>query len=432
MRAFESVFLGAVRLCREIGQALADGRLAGPRALLERARAAADMAISNGLRPGLAMVAKTLADELGPARRPGQRPAARPDRHRAGGRAGRRDRRRRARRAPRAIADDPAAPLRRAGGVRPGGGLPALAGRVVRVRRDGAGRRRACSARSERPRDAGVLLRSRSYAARTACLRRVLGGPRLLALGQHLLAGRRLAAARRAPLVVQQVEEAEDGQHAEEPPLQPVEEVRPVVELGQLGGRRGAGRPRGSRSSGPRSRRTPRGRWRAPISTLEIARVEWSVTSVLSPVASTRTQPVTVTSPDGGVGDVGGRPRPGCRWPSSRGRPAAAVPSAVTSGTTTSTPGLAVAGAVADHDGVVGVVGAGRGDHAATRRARRRGRPGASTSADRGGLAAPRCARITALLALRSARRWNCHSPSHQVAQASSADDEREEQPPCD
>ena len=27
----------------------------------------ADMAISNGLRPGLAMVAKTLADELGPA-----------------------------------------------------------------------------------------------------------------------------------------------------------------------------------------------------------------------------------------------------------------------------------------------------------------------------------------------------------------------------
>jgi 3-oxoacyl-[acyl-carrier protein] reductase len=27
----------------------------------------ADMAVSNGLRPGLAMVAKTLADELGPA-----------------------------------------------------------------------------------------------------------------------------------------------------------------------------------------------------------------------------------------------------------------------------------------------------------------------------------------------------------------------------
>ena len=52
-----------------------------------------EMAISNGLRPGLAMVAKTLADELGPARRPRQRAAARPDRHRAGRRARRLDRR---------------------------------------------------------------------------------------------------------------------------------------------------------------------------------------------------------------------------------------------------------------------------------------------------------------------------------------------------
>ena len=48
------------------------------------------LAISNGLRPGLAMVAKTLADELGPARHPRQRPAARPGRHRAGRRARRR------------------------------------------------------------------------------------------------------------------------------------------------------------------------------------------------------------------------------------------------------------------------------------------------------------------------------------------------------
>lgn len=65
-RAFESVFLGAVRLAREIGAALTEG---GSIALVlsSSVRAPlADMAISNGLRPGLAMVAKTLADELGP------------------------------------------------------------------------------------------------------------------------------------------------------------------------------------------------------------------------------------------------------------------------------------------------------------------------------------------------------------------------------
>ncbi len=65
-RAFETVFLGAVRLCRVLGQALPRG---GALALVlsSSVRAPlADMAISNGLRPGLAMVAKTLADELGP------------------------------------------------------------------------------------------------------------------------------------------------------------------------------------------------------------------------------------------------------------------------------------------------------------------------------------------------------------------------------
>ena len=45
------------------------------------------LAVSNGLRPGLAMVAKTMADELGPARHPRQRAAARPGRHRSGRRA---------------------------------------------------------------------------------------------------------------------------------------------------------------------------------------------------------------------------------------------------------------------------------------------------------------------------------------------------------
>lgn len=64
--AFASVFLGAVRLCREIGAALGDG---GSLALVLSSsvrQPLADMAVSNGLRPGLAMVAKTLADELGP------------------------------------------------------------------------------------------------------------------------------------------------------------------------------------------------------------------------------------------------------------------------------------------------------------------------------------------------------------------------------
>lgn len=65
--AFESVFLGAVRLSREIGQALPHGGALGL-VLSSSVRAPlANLAISNGLRPGLAMVAKTLADELGPA-----------------------------------------------------------------------------------------------------------------------------------------------------------------------------------------------------------------------------------------------------------------------------------------------------------------------------------------------------------------------------
>ncbi|KQW52847.1 oxidoreductase [Nocardioides sp. Root1257] len=64
--AFESVFLGAVRLGRELGRAVPHGgSLAFVLSSSVRAPLA-DMAISNGLRPGLAMVAKTLADELGP------------------------------------------------------------------------------------------------------------------------------------------------------------------------------------------------------------------------------------------------------------------------------------------------------------------------------------------------------------------------------
>ncbi|WP_203337902.1 SDR family oxidoreductase [Nocardioides limicola] len=65
--AFESVFIGAVRLAREFGAVLPVGGSI-TFVLSSSARTPLpNMAISNGLRPGLAMVAKTLADELGPA-----------------------------------------------------------------------------------------------------------------------------------------------------------------------------------------------------------------------------------------------------------------------------------------------------------------------------------------------------------------------------
>lgn len=65
--AFDSVFLGAVRLCRAVVPALPpDG---GSIALVLSTSVKAPisgLAASNGLRPGLAMLAKTMADELGP------------------------------------------------------------------------------------------------------------------------------------------------------------------------------------------------------------------------------------------------------------------------------------------------------------------------------------------------------------------------------
>lgn len=67
VEAFSSVFLGAVRLGREIGTRLPSG---GSLAYVLSSSVRSplpDMAVSNGLRPGLAMVAKTLADELGPS-----------------------------------------------------------------------------------------------------------------------------------------------------------------------------------------------------------------------------------------------------------------------------------------------------------------------------------------------------------------------------
>lgn len=65
-QAFGSVFLGGVRLAREIGAALGEGGSMAFVLSTSVRQPIANLAVSNGLRPGLAMVAKTLADELGP------------------------------------------------------------------------------------------------------------------------------------------------------------------------------------------------------------------------------------------------------------------------------------------------------------------------------------------------------------------------------
>jgi 3-oxoacyl-[acyl-carrier protein] reductase len=64
--AFDSVFLGALRLATTVADALTDG---GSIAFVLSTSVKApvpNLGMSNGLRPGLAMAAKTLADELGP------------------------------------------------------------------------------------------------------------------------------------------------------------------------------------------------------------------------------------------------------------------------------------------------------------------------------------------------------------------------------
>ncbi|HZB51921.1 MAG TPA: SDR family oxidoreductase [Mycobacteriales bacterium] len=65
--AFESVFLGALRLTRQVATALGDrgGSIAWVLSSSVRSPVPG-LAVSNGLRPGLAGLAKTLADELGP------------------------------------------------------------------------------------------------------------------------------------------------------------------------------------------------------------------------------------------------------------------------------------------------------------------------------------------------------------------------------
>ncbi|HET8603736.1 MAG TPA: SDR family oxidoreductase [Marmoricola sp.] len=65
-QAFDAVFLGALRVARAVAGVL-DGPGSIAFVLSTSVRAPlADLAVSNGLRPGLGMVAKTLADELGP------------------------------------------------------------------------------------------------------------------------------------------------------------------------------------------------------------------------------------------------------------------------------------------------------------------------------------------------------------------------------
>jgi 3-oxoacyl-[acyl-carrier protein] reductase len=64
--AFESVFLGAVRVAVAVGAELDQGGSLAFVLSTSVRSPIADLAISNGLRPGLAGVAKSLADELGP------------------------------------------------------------------------------------------------------------------------------------------------------------------------------------------------------------------------------------------------------------------------------------------------------------------------------------------------------------------------------
>jgi len=64
--AFDSVFLGGLRIARSVARAGSEGTSIAFVLSSSVKSPIPGLAISNGLRPGLAMVAKTLADELGP------------------------------------------------------------------------------------------------------------------------------------------------------------------------------------------------------------------------------------------------------------------------------------------------------------------------------------------------------------------------------
>lgn len=64
--AFSSVFLGGLRIARDLGAGLGDGGALAVVLSSSVRQPITGLAVSNGLRPGLAMATKTLADELGP------------------------------------------------------------------------------------------------------------------------------------------------------------------------------------------------------------------------------------------------------------------------------------------------------------------------------------------------------------------------------
>jgi 3-oxoacyl-[acyl-carrier protein] reductase len=64
--AFESIFLGTVRLVRDLSAVMSDGGAIALVLAVSAREAAPAVPISSGLRPGLALLAKNFADELGP------------------------------------------------------------------------------------------------------------------------------------------------------------------------------------------------------------------------------------------------------------------------------------------------------------------------------------------------------------------------------
>jgi 3-oxoacyl-[acyl-carrier protein] reductase len=64
--AFDSIFLGGLRIARSVARAGSDGTSIAFVLSSSVKTPIPNLAISNGLRPGLAMVAKNMADELGP------------------------------------------------------------------------------------------------------------------------------------------------------------------------------------------------------------------------------------------------------------------------------------------------------------------------------------------------------------------------------
>lgn len=65
-RSFDTVFLGGIRMLRALASALNEGGSIAMVLSTSTKAPVADLALSNGLRPGLGMVVKTLADEVGP------------------------------------------------------------------------------------------------------------------------------------------------------------------------------------------------------------------------------------------------------------------------------------------------------------------------------------------------------------------------------